>query len=373
MGSFPGWNLTLGQRLKATGLTSLFHLARQARGRRGAVPEAGEFHHIHTDSHYWNESYYFNFTDPSNEIGGFTRIGMVPNQQHAIGILYLFLKDGGILALVQSDPITASRDDVSAGLLRYERVRPLWEWRILFEGNMLYLPDPREHFHLATEGRAGSDPGSLTFKEVSLDIVFRGWSPCHDFKEADASFIAERLAERGSRWKDLASITKVASEHYEQVGAWTGEIRVDGEKIGIQGSGHRDHSWGERDWKAPERWTWLTAQFGEDLGFNLSRVLIKSVDLFNGYVCRSGRNIPLRRAWLDTDFEEDGITQKAVRLLLQDKTGWEAEVEGVPRTVVPLVLQEGSHRTVVNEAFTLYRWQGRKGYGISEYLHQLGP
>jgi hypothetical protein len=212
----------------------------------------------------------------------------------------------------------------------------------------------------------------LEFKEVSLDITFNGWSPCHDFKEADSSFIAERLVACGSRLKDLASITKVASEHYEQVGNWTGEIRVEGERIGIQGSGHRDHSWGERDWKAPERWTWLTAQFGDEFGFNLSRVVIKSVDLFNGYVCRSGRNTALRRAWIETDFEDDGVTQKAIRVRLQDTTGWQAELEGSPQTVVPLVLQEGAHRTLVNEAFTAYRWQGRTGYGISEYLHQLG-
>jgi hypothetical protein len=237
---------------------------------------------------------------------------------------------------------------------------------------MLYLADPREHLALSTEVRADSDPGDLDFKEVSLDISFEGWSPCHDFKEVDASFVAERLVNRRSRLKDLASITKVASEHYEQVGHWTGEIRVDGERIGIHGSGHRDHSWGERDWKAPERWTWLTAQFGDEFGFNLSRVVIKSVDMFNGYVCRSGKNIPLRRAWLETDFQDDGITQKAVRLRLQDTTGWEAELVGSPRTVVPLVLQDGAHRTLVNEAFTAYRWEGRTGYGISEYLHQLG-
>jgi hypothetical protein len=358
--------------MKAEALSSLFRLERLRKGRGKALPEAAEFHHAHTDSHYWNESYYFNFTDPLNEIGGFTRIGMVPNQQNAIGILYLFLKEGGILAAIQSEAIAASRDEVSVGLLRYERVRPLWEWRIRFEGSMLYLADPRDHFALSTQGGADSELGGMDFKEVSLDIAFKGWSPCHDFKEADASFLAERLVERGSRWQDLASISKVASEHYEQVGGWTGEIHVDGKKMEIQGTGHRDHSWGERDWKAPERWTWLTAQFGPELGFNLSRVVIKSVDLFNGYVCRSGENIPLRKAWLETDFEEDGVTQKAVRLRLQDTTGWEAVVEGAPKTVVPLVLQEGSHRTLVNEAFTAYRWEERTGYGISEYLHQLG-
>ena len=372
MGSFPGWRLSLGQRAKAEMLSALFGLAGRRRGRHAVVPESGEFHHDHNDSHYWNESYYFNFTDPANRIGGFTRIGMVPNQGNAIGILYLFLKDGGILALLQSEAITASRDEVTVGVLRYERVQPLWEWRIVYEGKMLYMADPRDHLSLSTGGKNDAKLSAMDFRDVFVDMTFKGWSPCHDFKAGDMALIADRLVACGSRLKDLSSIAKVASEHYEQVGGWTGEIRVDGEKIGIQGSGHRDHSWGERDWKAPARWTWLTAQFGSELGFNLSRVVIKSLDIFNGYVCRSGENHPLRRAWLETDFEDDEVTQKRIRLRLQDTTGWEAEVEGTPQTVVPLVLQEGSHRTLVNEAFTAYRWKGKSGYGISEYLHQLG-
>jgi hypothetical protein len=40
--------------------------------------------------------------------------------------------------------------------------------------------------------------------------------------------------------------------------------------------------------------------------------------------------------------------------------------------VVPLILQEDARRTLVNEAFTEYRWKGRTGFGIAEYLPQLG-
>ena len=204
MGSFPGWRLSLGQRVKAETLSLLLGLARRRRGRDGRVTESGEFSHDHSDSHYWNESYYFNFTDPANKIGGFTRIGMVPNQGNAIGILYLFLKDGGILALVQSEAIKASRDEVTVGPLQYERVQPLWEWTILYKGKMMYMADPRDHFSLSTGEGKDVEWSAMDFKDVSLELTFKGWSPCHDFKTADISFIADRLVACGSRLKDLA-------------------------------------------------------------------------------------------------------------------------------------------------------------------------
>ena len=368
MERYPEWTLGVGSRIKAEALRGLFQVARRVQsGRRGPFTEQAEFHHTHTASYHWNESYYFNFTDPMNKVGGFTRIGMVPNQKTAIGILFLFLEDGSIEMLTQSEPAEASRDEVQVGLLRYERIRPLWEWRIAFQGRMLHLENARMLLKLLE----GEQPGDLGFHEVSVGLVFRGWSPCHDFKDMDLRAFAERVVAKGSRIQDLRAISKVASEHYEQVGACTGEIEIEGRSIPFVGSGHRDHSWGDRDWKAPSKWTWLTSQFDGTLGFNLSRVVIKSVDVINGFISRGGRNYSIRRAHLETEFEADGLTQKRIFLRLQDISGWDMEVVGTPLTVVPLVRDEAGHRTLVNEAFTEYRWKNHIGYGIAEYLHQL--
>jgi hypothetical protein len=234
---------------------------------------------------------------------------------------------------------------------------------------MLHLDDPRMLLRL----RDRQEPGDLRFHEASVDLVFRGWSPCHDFKDIDLRAFAERFVAKGSRLKDLRTISKVASEHYEQVGTWNGTVKIEGRTIAFEGSGHRDHSWGDRDWKAPSKWTWLTSQFDGTLGFNLSRVVINSMDVFNGFISRGGHNYTLRRARLDTEFEADRLTQKRVFLRLEDSDGWYMEVVGTPLAVVPLVLEEKGHRTLVNEAFTEYRWKNHIGYGISEYLHQLTP
>lgn len=374
MDRYPEYRLGLVQRIRAECLYRFLAGARAWKGARGPVPVRSEFHHEHGPSLYWNESFYFNFTDPSLRIGGFTRIGMMPNQKSAVGILFVFLEDGSILMLHQSEPIEAGRDDVAVGKLRYERVRPLWEWRIRFDGNMLRLADPRDLLALtgaaspASASQPRVEPSSV---EVNLDLAFSGWSGCHDFKKTDLRFFSERFVSKGSRLKDLRAVGKVASEHYEQVGDVVGTIALNSRTLAIRGSGHRDHSWGERDWKAPERWTWLTAQFGREFAFNLSRVVIRSLDIFNGYVCRRGRNYALRRAHLETEFEADETTQKRVRVRLEDASGWEADVDAEVLTVVPLTLAEGEHRTRVNEGLASYRWEGREGLGIAEYLHQV--
>lgn len=39
----------------------------------------------------WNESYYFNFYDHVQDIGGFTRIGFKPNREKGTGYLFLLI------------------------------------------------------------------------------------------------------------------------------------------------------------------------------------------------------------------------------------------------------------------------------------------
>jgi len=367
MEKYPESQLDLVSRIKAESIHALLKTLMGLRGKRGPLTEAAEFHHRHTDSYYWNESFYFNFTDPEKKIGGFTRIGMLPNQNTAIGILYLYLADGSINMLVQAEPLEASRDEIQTGLLRYERIRPLWEWKITFQGTMIHFENHRMLLDFIDQ----KYPEDLVFHNASVDLVFKGWAPCVHFKDLNLRAFAERMVAKKIRFGDLKSISTLASEHYQQVGTWSGTIEIEGEKIPFEGSGCRDHSWGDRDWKAPQKTTYLTAQFDNKIGFILGRVVIKTMDVVNGIITRGREHYPLRRLHLETEFEEDGVTQKRVFFRFEDVSGWEMEAEGTPLTVVPLVFEDQGRRTLVNEAFTQYRWGNKTGYGISECLHQL--
>ncbi|MBU1671390.1 MAG: hypothetical protein KKF41_02090 [Actinobacteria bacterium] len=353
---------SLADRVKIASLSALYSAYKRAKGASRPLSPASEFPHERGADREWNESLYFNFTDPASGIGGYTRIGMLPNQESDIGVMMLFAGGSRLLVTQQG-----GRTDTSAGFrlddLAYERLGPLERWRLAFSGEMGDLSDARKLNDV--------EPDRVPRLPVEVDLVWEGIAPPFNFKDADARALAGMLVSAGTRLSDLRSVSRVSSEHYEQAGKVTGVIRAGGEEWAVAGGGHRDHSWGVRDWSAPRAWTWLTCQFGDELAFNLSRVAIKSVDVFNGFLCYGGRNHPVRRADLHTEFEDDGRTQRSLRFSFEDVEGRTVEVEGQVLTVIPLDLRSRGHSTVVNEGLARYRWEGREGYGIAEYLHQI--
>ena len=57
---------------------------------------------------------------------------------------------------------------------------------------------------------------------------------------------------------------------------------------------------------------------------------------------------------------------------MEDSGGKTIEITGDVMTVAPLQLESEGHWTQVNEALTEYHYGEKVGYGIAEYLHQLG-
>ncbi|MEW6554292.1 MAG: hypothetical protein AB1384_08415 [Actinomycetota bacterium] len=353
-----------GSKLKVHALSASYALLKRSKGIGVPLQPGVEYLHDPTADHDWNESFYFNFTDPKRQLGGWTRIGILPNQDSDVGAIMLYAGGSRILAALQTGRAVCEGDELRFGGLSYRRLEPLRKWRLAFQGEMMDIDNARKLPELK--------PESLLTQKVEVDLEVEGASPCFDFKDSDPRALAEMLVKARTRLSDLRKVSKVSSEHYEQVMRARGSIRIGNREIQLQGSGHRDHSWGVRDWAAPRLWTWLTCQFGEELAFNLSRVAIASVDIFNGFVARGGANYPVRRAALETRFEEDGVTQHGLAIHLEDTGGQVIEVTGDVLCVIPILLPSGEHTTLVNEALTEYRWGDRVGYGIAEYLHQLG-
>ncbi len=352
-----------GGKLKVHALSASYRLLKRARGIGVPLQPGVEYLHDPTAEHDWNESFYFNFSDPKRQVGGWTRIGILPNQDSDMGAIMLYAGGSRILAALQTGRAVCEGDGLRFGDLSYQRLEPLKKWRLEFSGDMMDVDNARKLPELK--------PESLVTQRVEVDLEVEGMAPCFDFKDSDPRALAEMLVAARTRLSDLRKVSKVSSEHYEQAMRVSGSIRIGNREITIAGSGHRDHSWGVRDWAAPRLWTWLTCQFGEELAFNLSRVAIASVDIFNGFITREGANYPVRRVELKTDFEEDGVTQRSLAFHLEDTGGKVFEVTGNVLCVIPLHLEAGDRHTLVNEALTEYRWGDRSGYGIAEYLHQL--
>jgi hypothetical protein len=119
-------------------------------------------------------------------------------------------------------------------------------------------------------------------------------------------------------------------------------------------------------------WRWFSINIGEDLHFGGIRLGTPAGDLHRGWVWDHGRATSVRQWRVKTEVAEDGITHQVVHLDVEDKTSHVYRLRGDVLRVADIGRAGG---TMVNEGLT--RWtlldDGRVGYGIAEYLHQLSP
>jgi hypothetical protein len=323
-----------------------------------------------TDQPLYNDSHYFNFFDQDHGVGAFTRIGKLANRNASIGLFFIYTREGQALFFAQSEHIPRGLTEIRSGSLRYEILKPLKELRIVNRAKFLRLDHPREWIDPVGLCRRVKDND---FVDVDVDITFSGWGHVHNAKKLYARGLARRMVEKDFGLKDLLETRKYAAEHYEQAGSYRGAIRIGDRTIELtNATGHRDHSWGYRDITAARSWTWLTVQFGEGMAVNVACFQAGKLDIVNGYIFRNGRNRALRRIELDTEFEEDGLTQKSLRFSVEDTGGFRMDVQGRVINPIPIVVVDDERtRTIAFEAMTEYAWKGRAAYGISEYVHRI--
>ena len=382
--------------LKINAYTALFNFGKWLQnGDKPMSPDVEGAHPPKTTHPDYSESFYFNFfNNRKGDISCFTWIGKLPNQKRINAVHLIFDGQEGLIKF-DTDAYPDHTDDLRCRGIYYEMIEPLKKIRIVSKGKALRLKDPSEtldperiycerivgtknpaHISISKLKRLYDDfekKSDVDFIDIEMDCLFTALSPTHNSKNLYARGVAKQMVEKGFGLSDLNNIRKIASEHYEQAGSYNGTFKIGNRTLKIDAVGHRDHSWGIRDWFAPEKWTWLSVEFGADLGLNLCRIVIGKVDMYLGYIIREGQNFPLKDCWLESEFESDGRTQKKVSFRIEDVGGFRMSVTGQVLSVCVFHLtkkEEGKH-TIVNEALTEYHWDGKKAFGISEYLHKL--
>ncbi len=362
---------SLTNTLKMSAYAAVIGTATRLQGGHRPMPEEVEYAKPPvTDDPLYNDSHYFNFFDHDHGIGAFTRIGKLANRNASIGLFFIYLREGQAFIFAQSEHIPRDRTDLRSGSLRYEIVKPLEELQIVNRARFLRLENPRDWIDPVGLCHRVSDDD---FVDVDIDITFKGWGEVHNAKKLYARGLARRMIEKDFGLKDLMETSKYAAEHYEQAGSYRGTIRIGDRTIKLENAtGHRDHSWGYRDISAAKSWTWLTVQFRESMAVNVACFKAGKLDIMSGYIYRNGRNHALREIQLDTVYEEDGLTQKFLRFIVEDTGGFRMDVEGRVLNAIPIVVvDDDKTRTLAFEAMTEYHWQGRMAYGISEYVHRI--
>ena len=187
------------------------------------TPEAtDEGPHAATDEPLWNESWYFDFADVGQGVGGWIRLGLYPNQRTAWINALVCGPDMPTIAIndfnaaLPDDPGAVHTDDADLTLAATD---PLHTYRVAVRGHGFAYDDPAE----LLRGGAGRPV------ELAMDLV---WT----------------TAGRPYQYR--------ITPRYEIPCRVSGSLTVDGREVAMhEVAGQRDHSWGVRDWWAMD-WVW---------------------------------------------------------------------------------------------------------------------
>ena len=170
----------------------------------------------------WNESWYWDFADEKQGIGGWIRLGLIPNQKVAWINALICGPDRPTVALLDFQaPLPTDPHDFAVGdvLMRHGATEPLRQYRVEVSGPARSYDDPAGLLH----GQAGQAA------ELSMDLTW----------DTSGTPFEYRITTR-----------------YEIPCTVTGSITVDGETITFDAvPGQRDHSHGVRDWWSMD-WVW---------------------------------------------------------------------------------------------------------------------
>jgi hypothetical protein len=313
-----------------------------------------EYTHAPDASSNFNESVYTNAFDPVRQMGGWMRLGNRVNEGYAELSVCLYLP-GGRVACQFLRPKITSNDRHDAGGLSYEVVEPFRHVRMAYEGEVMVLDDPE----------ALRDPEAMfkSARKVPASVRWdhRGDSPMHGGLPAspDQQTMYGPDFSRG---------------HFNQHIRTTGSIRVGDESWPVDGYGWRDHSWGPRFWTVIYSYRLFLANFEDGRGFMLLKISDPS-----GHARRVGV-LKVDGAYeevVDMDVVTDwSDRQDPRRVRIGVRTANRAEViEAEILTMAPLRNRRKDRDKLlvsrIAEGFTRFTWNGRSGYGMTEYIERI--
>lgn len=305
----------------------------------------------------FNESMYFNLYDPKQGVGGWFRCGNRANEGYAEMTVCLYLPGGRVGFMFKRAEIS-NNDAFDAGGIKFDVIEPFERLDVSYSGKVVVLDDPLQ---MADPKKAFTEN---PYAECEVRIEYTGVS---------AMFGGEPDEPHEKPGEEFAK------GHYEQLIAGKGSIRVGDEEWEIDGFGLRDHSWGPRFWQAPWYYRWLTANFGPDFGFMGSRVARRDGDgTRGGFVWEDGKLHLCHDFEIETEWQGEDTYHQSISATLRSREGKEWKVTGKVLDLIPLRNRRPDPDTgdmlVTRISEGMTEWtlgDGRKGYGLSEYLDQI--
>ncbi len=283
-------------------------------------------HQPDTDDQLWGESWYFNFYDPKNRVGMFTRMGLYPNKDVA-NMAVLVVADGREVYNRAWHNLPLPEGDIDTGISL---------------GGVTYRANEMLKSY------------SLTFADeltpLNFNLCWEALMPPHNSMEG-------------------LQLNAATSFHLEQAGKISGTIKLRDTEWQIDGVGNRDHSIGIRNWAAftHHELAWPVFEDGTALG--ILRIYFEgggSADLCWAYVDGAIDTLSLEE--FTTTLNDEGRALSA-KVAAVDGKGRRFEIDCIRQAVVhwpfdAYVLNEG--------AFEFRLADGRVGYGLLELGCRLG-
>lgn len=275
----------------------------------------------------WNESYYFNFYDKTNDLTAFMRIGNKVNKNEKS--MFFYILSPQIVAGIKIET-PCDKNPWSIAGLEYEELDS-GKWHLKYNGSIFNPLDKSE------------------FK-INMDVLWEALNPIMDYVEC----VDEKQAQLSSN---------VASEHYEQFGQATGKIEIDGNEFEINGLGERDLSRGIRAWSSPKMWMWINAEFSPEEAFNITKLSVEEGDIDAGYFYHDSINKPLIKSDIDVKFDKGIPSSFSMTLFDKKDSSYPVNGEVIRFGMVPV---DGD--MVLIETISKYKWLDKEGFGVAEFL-----
>lgn len=216
-----------------------------------SVPASDEGRHAPGPEPLWNESWYFDWSQPDGSLGGYVRLGLYPNLGTAWYWACVVGEGRPLVTVIDHEvPLPAAGLDV--------RTEGLWAAH--------NLETPLDHWSLGCEAFAVGidDPAEVYGPELRGDRVPFGFD---------------------LEWETEGGVYPYPGvDRYEVPCRVHGEVLVGQERIEVDGSGQRDHSWGVRDWWTYQ-WSWTSSALDDGTRTHATHVSLGDDLLYStGYV-----------------------------------------------------------------------------------------
>lgn len=295
------------------------------------LPATDEGRHTPGPEPLWNESWYFDWSQPDGSLGGYVRLGLYPN----LGVAWYWaclVGEGRPLVTVIDHEVPLPTTGLEL------RSEGLWAAH--------NVETPFEHWSLGCEAFAvGVDDAAEVYGDLRGDRVPFGID---------------------LEWETEGGVYPYPGiDRYEVPCRVHGEVLVGQERMEVDGSGQRDHSWGVRDWWTFS-WSWTSSALDDGTRTHATHVALgeDAVLYRTGYVQPPGGTPqPVERVDRGQDLGREGFPDRGY-VHLDDL---ELAIEPVAFSPVLLTGPEGQTSRFPRALCRYRAGDGRTGVGWTEW------